>query len=368
MQRPSQLQAAATCSDDEPRFHGLCMIRYNCPAEGAAMAQELSPRERLILCEVVALYLQQGEPVASGALARASRTGLSPASLRNIMAGLAEKGYLLQPHTSAGRVPTDAAFRVYVEELAGRAALAEREKAKLASRLPREGSFEELLARVSQVLAEMSAQVGLAAAPAPREATLEAIHFVKVSPERVMAVVVTRGGQVDSRLLAVEREFATEELERLSNYCTHQFRGMRLGEIRQRLERELAEEKARRDALLAGAMLLAQRTLEDELRAGGEVFLQGTEHLLAKAGPKELVALKDFFRALADKSALLQLLDAYLASPAPRVIFGRELSLGEEGELSLVVTSFRLPSGEAGIVGVMGFKRMDYPRIVPLVE
>jgi heat-inducible transcriptional repressor len=329
---------------------------------------QLSPRERLILCEVVACYLDKGEPVASATLAQVSQTGLSPASLRNVMAALEEKGYLLQPHTSAGRVPTDAALRVYVESLASQAALAERERRALASRLRREGCLEEVLTRASQVLSEITAEVGLAAAPSPREATLESIHFVRVSRERVMAVVVTQGGMVDSRLLPVERDFTPEELERISNYCTHHFRGLRLGDMRQKLERLVREEAARYDALLEGVAVLAPKALEQELQGGGEVFLQGAEHLLAKAGPKELVALKDFFRALADKNALLQLLDTYLATPGPRVVFGRELFWGEEGELSLIVTSFHLASGEEGLVGVMGFKRMDYPRIVPLVD
>lgn len=329
---------------------------------------ELSARERLIVCEVVSLYLQRGEPVASGVLAQVSGTGLSSASLRNIMADLEEKGLLVQPHPSAGRIPTDAALKVYVESLAQEAALSENEARVLAARLPREGSLEELLQRVSGVLAETTAEVGLAAAPAPREATLEAIHFVKVSRERVMAVVVTQGGLVDSRLLPADREYAPEELERISNYCTEEFRGLKLSEVRARLEGIVAEEKALGDALLSGVLALTKKALEGELEAGGELFMQGAEHLLAKAGPKELVAVRDFFRALADKASLLQLLDAYLEAPGPRVIFGPELTFDAEGKLSLIVTSFHLESGEEGVVGVVGFKRMDYPRIVPIVD
>ncbi|MGC8916337.1 MAG: heat-inducible transcriptional repressor HrcA [Thermoanaerobaculum sp.] len=329
---------------------------------------ELSARERLILCEVVSLYLQRGEPVASGVLSQVSRTGLSSASLRNIMAELEQKGFLEQPHPSAGRIPTNEAIKVYVEFLAQEAALPEGEATILAARLPREGSLDELLRHVSGVLAETTAEVGLAAAPAPREATLEAIHFVKVSRERVMAVVVTQGGMVDSRLVPTEREFAPEELERISNYCTQEFRGLKLSEVRTELERVLSEERARGDALLSGVLVLTRKVLEGELNSGGEVFMQGAEHLLAKAGPKELVAVRDFFRALADKASLLELLDAYLERPGPRVIFGPELRLDAHGYLSLIVTSFHMESGEEGIVGVVGFKRMDYPRIVPIVD
>ncbi|MCS7182084.1 MAG: heat-inducible transcriptional repressor HrcA [Thermoanaerobaculum sp.] len=329
---------------------------------------ELSARERLILCEAVALYLQRGEPVASGLLAQVSRTGLSAASLRNIMAELEEKGLLEQPHTSAGRVPTDEALRVYVEVLVQHAALPVGEAEDLAARLPEAGSLDELLLRSSQVLAEKTAEVGLAAAPAPKEASLAAMHFVKVAKDRVMAVVVTQGGFVDSRLLSVERDYTPEELERISNYCCETFRGLRLTEARRKLEALVAEERAQYDTLLAGVVALTRRALEGELEAGGELFLQGAEHLLAKAGPRELVAVRDFFRALADKSSLLQLLDNYLTAPGPRVVFGRELAFDAEGKLSLIVTSFHLASGEEGLVGVVGFKRMDYPRIVPMVD
>lgn len=329
---------------------------------------ELSARERVIVCEVVSLYLRSGEPVASGVLAQVSRTGLSSASLRNIMAALEEKGLLVQPHPSAGRIPTDQALKVYVETLAQEAALSEGEAQILAARLPQEGSLDELLQRVSGVLAETTAEVGLAAAPAPREAALEAIHFVRVSRDRVMAVVVTQGGLVDSRLLPTDREYSAEDLERISNYCSREFRGLKLSEVRAKLQGVVAEERARGDALLSGVLALTQRALEGELETGGELFTHGTEHLLAKAGPKELVAVRDFFRALADKTSLLQLLDAYLEAPGPRVIFGPELSFDAEGKLSLIVTSFHLESGEEGLVGVVGFKRMDYPRIVPIVD
>lgn len=332
------------------------------------MKRELSPRERLILCEVVALYLERGEPVASGALARVSQTGLSAASLRNTMAELEELGYLFQLHTSAGRIPTDEALRVYVDTVSSQVELAEQEKTRLASSLKPYGSLEEMLSRASQVLAEITAEAGLAAAPAPREAALESIHFVKVSPSRVVAVLVTQGGMVDSRLVQVDQELSPEELEQISNFCTSQFRGLRLSEIRLKLGKPLQERQIQQDTLATKACRLTWKALESELQAGGEVYLKGAEHLLAKAGPKELVALKELLRALADKNVLLQLLAAYLSSRGPRVVFGRELFLSEEGELSLIVTSFHLKGGEEGLVGVLGFKRMNYPRILPLVD
>ena len=199
------------------------------------MREVLSEREQEILREVVDLYLAGGEPVASAALARSSRTGLSSASLRNVMAKLEEKGFLVQLHTSAGRIPSDLGFRLYLDGLLQRAALSPRDARKLKAMLAPPGPLEEALAQASRVLADLTTEVGMVVAPASQQATLQSIHFVRVSSQRVLAVVVTGGGLVDSRLLAVERDFEPPELERISNYCTQSFASLPLHEIRARL-------------------------------------------------------------------------------------------------------------------------------------
>jgi len=148
------------------------------------MKAVLSEREREILCELVEMYLAGGEPVASAALARVSRTGLSSASLRTVMADLEEKGFLLQPHTSAGRIPSDLGFRVYVDKLLQGAALSQKDEKRLRAMLTPAGSLEEMLAQVSRVLADVTAEVGMAMAPASQQASLQSIHFVRVAPQR----------------------------------------------------------------------------------------------------------------------------------------------------------------------------------------
>jgi heat-inducible transcriptional repressor len=332
------------------------------------MQESLSKRERETLCEIVELYLATGKPVASAALARASRTGLSSATLRNEMARLEESGFLIQPHTSAGRVPTDFGFRVYIEGVLQRAELLERDKRRLRAMLQPSGPLEEMLAKVSRVLADVTAEVGMALAPTSQRTTLQSVHFVRVAPRRVLAVVVTGGGLIDSRLLAVERDFQPAELEHISNYCTLSFVGLPLHEIRKRLLSLMVEEHAQADELLTGVVALGQQAVETEVVSGGEVFVEGTNRLLERAGPGQLEAVRRLLAAFADKAMLLSLLNDFLEAAGPKVLLGTEFSLLGGDDLGLIVTSFHRNSGEHGLIGVVGLKRMDYPRIIPIVD
>jgi heat-inducible transcriptional repressor len=332
------------------------------------MKEGLSERERDILCEAVELYLATGEAVASAALARSSRSGLSPASLRNVLAELEDKGLLIQLHTSAGRIPLDLGFRVFIDRALQRVELAQRDERRLKAMLLPSGPLEEVLAQVSRVLADVTTEVGLALAPASQQAMLQSVHFVRVAPQRVLAVVVTSGGLVDSRLLAVERDYEAAELERISNYCTLSFAGLALHEIRSRLLSLLAEERAQADELLTGVVALGRRAVDAEVASGGEVFVEGTGRLLERAGPGQLEAVRRLLAAFADKAILLTLLNEFVAASGPRVLLGSEFSLVGGDDLGLIMTSFHRASGEQGLIGVVGLKRMDYPRIIPIVD
>jgi heat-inducible transcriptional repressor len=284
------------------------------------------------------------------------------------MAELEEKGFLAQPHTSAGRVPTDRGLAHFVGALLQSAALTPVERRHLRARLPFEGTLEELLDQVSRVLAQVSHEVGVAVAPAPQRATLKSLHFVKVAVNRVVAVVVTGGGLVDSRLLSVDREYAPAELERISSYCSETFGGLTLDEIRARLLSLMAEERARYDQLLQGVIELSRRAVESEVTSGGEVFLQGAERLLERAAAGQLDALRRLLAAFSDKALLLKVLNEFLGGDDARVLVGSQFALAAGGEVGLVVTSFNLATGEHGLVGVIGPKRMNYQRIIPVVD
>jgi heat-inducible transcriptional repressor len=332
------------------------------------MDGNLSEREREILVEVVEQHLASGQPVASAAIARASATGLAAASIRNVMAALERKGFLRQPHTSAGRVPTDAGYRAYVDGLLGKTVLSPRAAKKLRALLGKAGALEELLARSSLVLSRVTTEVGVTLATAPSRAAVQSIHFVPVSAERVLAVVVTQGGHIESRLLAVDRAFALEELERISSYCSHGFAGLTLAEIHQRLLALMAEERGNCDNLLAGVVELGSRVAEAEPGAAAEVYVEGTDRLLDRVASGELRAVRSLLEAFVDKARLLGLLDQLLAPSGPRVLVGSDLGPAVGSSLGMIVTSFELSTGELGLVGVIGLKRMNYPQIIPIVD
>ena len=189
-----------------------------------------------------------------------------------------------------------------------------------------------------------------------------------MAANRVVAVVVTGGGLVDSRLLSVDREYTSSELERISAFCSEEFSGLTLAEIRTRLLSLLAEERARYDTLLQGAIALSQRAVESEVAAGGEVFLQGADRLLEQAAAGQIEALRRLLAAFSDKALVLQVLNDLLGVGDARAVSGSQFVLAAGGEVGLVVTSFSLTTGEHGLVGVIGPKRMDYPRIIPVVE
>lgn len=332
------------------------------------MKTVLSERQTGILFEVVELYLERGEPVASAIVARKSKTCLSPATIRHVMAELEGLGFLVQPHTSAGRIPSDLGYRLYVSQLLQRVALSEREERKLKSMVGSTSSLEEALARVTRALAQTTTEVGLAVAPSHQQATLQSLHFVRVAPDRVLGVLVTSGGLVDTRVLTVERDYDSAELERISNFCNHTFAGLTLQQARHRLITLMSEEQARCDNLLQGVLALGRQALDEAGPRGGEVFVEGAGSLLGRVTPPQLDAVRQLYVAFVDKARLLGLLNDFITAPGLRVVVGSECSLTPSDALGLIVTSFQCASGERGLVGVVGLKRMDYSRIIPIVD
>ncbi len=331
------------------------------------MNDSLSQREEEILSEVVHLYLGCGEPVASGSVARSSGTGLSPASIRSVMAALEERGLLEQPHTSAGRVPSDAGLRYVLERLLPTTALELPERERLRRLISGDSTVDERLDRVTRALAEMTKQVGLAATQASSLAAMRSIHFVKVSANQVLAVLVTVGGLIDSRVLLVGKNFSAGELERISNYCTDSFAGRSLVDIRGALARLMTEDRARYDELLSGVVELRDWASWAEPGVAGDVWVQGVEALLDSVD-RRIESMRRLVAAFSDKSTLVRLLDDFMAGNGACVLFGSQLALGASEDLGMIIRSFELAGGESGIVGIIGRRSMDYPHLIPVVE
>jgi heat-inducible transcriptional repressor len=331
----------------------------------------LSARDREILRDIIQTYIVTGEPVSSRTVAKLARHGLSAASIRNVMADLEEGGYLAQPHTSAGRVPTRAGYHLFIESLMQARALPARERRYIDANLRRRPSAEPLDAEAlmsitTRLLSEMSQQVGMVLTPLISDTVLKAVDFVPMSDRRVLCVVVAASGFVDSKVIDCEQPIARDELVRIANYLTDNFAGLTLRQIRDRLLSMMNEERAQVDGLLSLTITLARRGLEPA--HAPEVLLDGAAALVGRPELADVGRVRRMLDAFEDKARLVQMLNLCMEGSGIRVFIGEDSDLTSALDFSLVATSYGTGDRVLGSLGIFGPSRMEYPRIIPLVH
>ena len=324
-------------------------------------------RSQNILQSIVESYIETGEPVASRTIARAGGRQLSPATIRNVMADLCDEGYLSQPHTSAGRVPTIKAFRAYVEGLPTRR-LGASELLRVRSELSVTDSMGERLEKTSHLLTEMTRNVGIAAAIPTDTQTLAKVEFVLLADTRVLMVVETRDRIVRNRVVALDTRANQDELNTVRNFLNESYSGWTLGAIRRDLRMRLAEDRAAYDTLLCQLQALYQNGLLD-LGLTPEVHLEGTSNLFGMDMEFNRDRLREIFRTLEEKQRLLELLDRFLEQSRKDVAI--QIGLGDLHpslqDLSLIGLTVSLPSGISTRVAVLGPLRMNYSQVLSTV-
>jgi heat-inducible transcriptional repressor len=316
---------------------------------------------------IVQEYIQTGEPVASRTISRHLSSRLSPASVRNIMADLYDDGYLMQPHTSAGRVPTEKAFRSYVQTLA-RARVLTAELSRLQGELGQAGTVERRVEYSSHMLTEMTRGMGIAAAIPTLSQTLDQIELIALAERRVLMVVITQDRMVRHRVVELEETLRDSELESIRNYINRNFSGWTLSELRRELSQRLAHESALYDAVLKRlTMLCSHGLLEFELSP--ELHVEGAGNLLGLDLHLTREKMRDLFQALEEKKRILEMLDRFLESPHGEITV--QVGLGDAHpimrELSLVGIAVALPGGLSARIAVVGPMRMNYEKAMSAV-
>ena len=328
----------------------------------------MTPRGREVLHEIVEAYIATGEPVASRSVARRRRDPLSAASIRNVMADLDEEGYLSQPHTSAGRVPTEKAFRSYVQSLSLRR-LAAAELERLRAEYGRLDSVEARVEYTSRRLTEMTHSVGLAAAIQSSSPALDQIELIALPDRRVLMVVMTRDHQVRNRVITLDEALTSDELGSIRNYINRNFAGWTLESVRRELTERLEHASAAYDAILTKLTLLYSKGLLD-IGPGPEVHMEGISNLLGLDLHLTKEKMRELFRALEEKKRVLELLDRFLERPAGEI--GVHVGLGEMHpsmrELSLIGVPVMLPNGISAVIAVLGPMRMNYGWVMSAVQ
>ncbi len=321
-----------------------------------------------ILDALVRAYIDRGEPVSSLWLARRGGFALSSATVRGVLAGLEAAGYVRQPHTSAGRVPTDLGYRCYVNTLLeGRRPA--RAAADVEARLRGAGTVDDVLSDVSRQLARALHHVGFAIGPEPDAAALRHIEFVRLGGSKVLVVVVTTDGRIAHKVIEDPQALPTTELSQAANYLNREFQGLALTEIRAVVLRQLGEERTLYDTLVARALRLASDTLQD-VAAQDTIFIQGTSTLLddrEAAGAEARDTLRALLRMIEEKHRLVRLLTEYIEGPGVVVVIGAEHSAPDLRRFSLVAARYT-DGRRTGTVGVIGPTRMRYSRAITAVE
>ena len=332
---------------------------------------EVTARQRAILMTIVERYIETGEPVSSGTIAAVmGAANVSSATVRNEMVMLAEAGLLEQPHTSAGRVPTARAFKMYVDRLGegDRAqGLSAQSRGDIDARFADVAGTQAVLERTSHVLATLSSGVGVAIAAVPGSDLLEHVHFSRLAPGRVLAVVVTRGGMVRDRVLALDKDLSLTELETAANFLNENFRGWEIERVRAELRVRVERERMEYQRLVSSVEQLWAMAVP--VQSGQNVYVEGVANLVARGGVDDRERLREMLGALEAKQRLVELLSAYIDArqESVRVVFELEEHVPEMAGLVLIAAPARLAGENRGTVAVIGPKRMQYERTMHAV-
>ena len=324
-------------------------------------------RHQEILHSIVRAYIESGEPVGSRTISKSRFHSLSAASIRNVMADLADEGYLSQPHTSAGRVPTEKAFRSYVKSVsASRATTAETDR--VCHELRELHTIGAQVERSSHILTELTRNVGIAAAPPAAAQELDQIELVALADRRVLIILVTRDHMVRNRVVTLERAISSDELGSIRNYVNRNFSGWQLGDARRELLRRMLEERARYDEAMSTLQILYQKGLLD-VDTSPEVHMEGASNLLGLDLHLTREKLRELMRALEEKQRLIELLDQFLEQPAGEleVHVGLERAHPAMKDLALIGMTVRIGGGLPARLAVLGPMRMHYEHVMGAV-
>lgn len=335
------------------------------------MGQTLSQRLRIILELVVQDYIKTAEPVGSEALVRRHGLNLSSATVRKAMGELEALGLLAQIHTSAGRTPTEEGLKTYVNDILAVGRLSDEMRLHIERQLAGgQPKAEALLSVCSKVLSNITRHVGVVAAPLMERMVLKQLYFISLGRREVLAVLVGDNGLVKNKLIQARHDVTQDDLNQVNSYLEEACSHLTLEEIRSRILQSMGDEKKAFDSLYARALELAQASGEPEAAESSDlpIYLEGQGNLLEYPEFNEVEAMRALFAAFEDKRRILELLDRVADSGQVRIVLGSEAAAAALSGLALVASPYTRGDRTVGALGIIGPQRLDYSRIVPVVD
>jgi heat-inducible transcriptional repressor len=327
----------------------------------------ITERMRLVLKNIVEDHILTAEPVGSRLISKTSSLHLSPATIRNVMADLEELGLIFQPHPSAGRVPTEKGFRFYVDFILDVHTLSNQEQQEIRSRYSgHQIEGRDLFRETCRILSSSSHYLGVVWSPRMGSVVLQHIEFVKLKKYLVLAIMVSTAGLVQNRMIEVDEDLSQSELDHLSDYMNHLLTGLTLYRAREKLLEQMGVEKSTYDRLFEQALKLGEKALSsiDET----DVFIEGRTNILHEPEFSNISRMTDLFRAFEEKATLVKLLDKLMEPKGVQIAIGSESHLQEMEDCSLVTSTYGCAGRVWGALGVIGPRRMNYSRVISLVD
>lgn len=332
------------------------------------LTTQLGSRGREILTAIVQTYISTGEPVGSRTLSRDSREGLSAATIRNVMADLTDAGFLEQPHTSAGRVPTAEAYRYYVEQISGKAVLSREEQNKIEESFHGVSDIQDFMERTSHVLSLISSGVGVAVTANASNNALEHVYFSRLAEQKILAVVVTKSGVVRDRVLRVSHDLQQADLDLAANYINENFRGWSMEKLRKEVARRLEETRNEYDRMMRSVEQLYKQGALNTAENPQAIYVEGVSNLVVDEQDKE--RLRQLLKTLEEKQRVAELLAAYVDTQqeAVRVVIGLEEAVPQMSNFVLIGAPARVGNEVMGSLAVLGPTRIDYEHSITAVS
>ena len=326
----------------------------------------IDERTRKVLRGVIESYIQSSEPVGSRTLSKTLDVDLSPATIRNIMVDLSEMGYLKQTHTSAGRIPTDKAYRFYVDTLVVANDLPKSIQTKINEVSQSGNQVEHLLVNTTRVLANLTEVICVVTAPKAEASLLQRIEFIKVNSKEILVILITKSGLVRNKIIESSEGLSQNFLNSVAQFLNEQFQNSSLLEIRNKILDSMLEDKERYDSLLAQAVRLGKKAFEIDTLP--ELYMEGQIGLLLSSKFKKQDTITSLIGAFEEKNNIIEIVDRTLAADRIQIFIGVENKQQGLQECSMITAGYGLENNILGMVGVIGPTCMDYQRIIPVVD
>ncbi len=331
------------------------------------MQDNLTGRDRKILQAIILDYIQTGEPVGSRTISKKHNMDLSPATIRNVMSDLEDMGFLIQPHASAGRIPTDHALRYYVDSILQIRKLSRSEQGVIDQSFQNENlDKNELMKRASSLLSLLSKQAGVILAPRFISNVFKHIEFISLREKKILVIIVSQTGEVQNKIIEADEQMVQDELEKYSRYLTEIMGGLTLGEAKKKILEEMKKEKVLFDKLAYRALQLSQKALQGEEE--GDLYIEGQSNIIQSPEFTDLNKMRDLLLAFEQKTKIVRLLDKVLSAHGIQIFIGAENEFNEMKGCSVVAAPYTRENFTLGTLGVIGPTRMNYSRIIPIVD